>query len=62
MIWRTYVNRALLALSVLTGLITHGYNLFNYPLLEDGARRNVERIRRIEAELRLPEPRRAKKP
>src|SRR6266849_1965158 len=32
MVWRTYANRALLALSLLTGAITHGFNLFNYPL------------------------------
>jgi sugar phosphate isomerase/epimerase len=29
-------------------------DLFNYPLLEDGARRNVARIREIEEELNLP--------
>src|SRR5207249_9976677 len=32
MAWRSYTNRALLGLSLLTGAITHGYNLFNYPL------------------------------
>src|SRR6266436_7853421 len=32
MVWRTYANRALLVLSLATGTLTHGYNLFNYPL------------------------------
>jgi hypothetical protein len=32
MAWRTHVDRLLLVLSLLTGAITHGYNLFNYPL------------------------------
>src|SRR5467141_4911530 len=30
--WRSYVDRLLLVLSLLTGAVTHGYNLFNYPL------------------------------
>jgi sugar phosphate isomerase/epimerase len=32
-------------------------DLFNYPLLEDGARRNAGRIRAVEEELRLPSAR-----
>jgi 4-amino-4-deoxy-L-arabinose transferase-like glycosyltransferase len=30
--WRSLLDRLLLALSLLTGAVTHGYNLFNYPL------------------------------
>src|SRR5919201_1673820 len=32
MAWRTFVDRFLLVVSLLTGAVTHGYNLFNYPL------------------------------
>src|SRR3979411_1846223 len=30
--WRPQVDRLLLVLSLLTGAVTHSYNLFNYPL------------------------------
>src|SRR5256712_12289605 len=30
--WRTLLDRLLLAVSVISGAVTHGYNLFNYPL------------------------------
>src|SRR6476661_2658984 len=30
--WRPHVDRLLLVLSLATGAVTHGYNLFNYPL------------------------------
>lgn len=32
MAWRTSLDRLLLALSILSGALTHGFNLFNYPL------------------------------
>src|ERR687888_1215520 len=32
MTWRSLMNPLLLVLSLATGAITHGYNLFNYPL------------------------------
>src|ERR1700759_1333390 len=32
MAWRTRVNSLTLVLSLLTGAVTHAYNLFNYPL------------------------------
>jgi Dolichyl-phosphate-mannose-protein mannosyltransferase len=32
MTWRTLLDRLLLVLSMATGVVTHGYNLFNYPL------------------------------
>jgi sugar phosphate isomerase/epimerase len=37
-----------------SGTLTN--DLFNYPLLEDGARRNVERVRAVEATLGLTHP------
>src|SRR5438105_12703585 len=30
--WRTLLDRLLLVVSLATGGVTHGYNLFNYPL------------------------------
>src|SRR5919199_745299 len=32
MAWRTLLDRLLLVMSLATGAVTHGYNLFNYPL------------------------------
>jgi hypothetical protein len=32
MAWRTLLDRFVLVLSLVTGAVTHGYNLFNYPL------------------------------
>ena len=32
MTWKTQMDRLLVVLSLATGAITHGYNLFNYPL------------------------------
>src|SRR5438094_4662170 len=30
--WRTLLDRLLLVVSLISGAVTHGYNLFNYPL------------------------------
>src|SRR5438477_342200 len=32
MTWRTQLDRFVLIVSLITGAVTHGYNLFNYPL------------------------------
>src|SRR5207245_9633583 len=32
MTWRTPLDRFVLIVSLITGAVTHGYNLFNYPL------------------------------
>src|SRR6266699_3443076 len=32
MAWKTLMDRLLVVLSLATGALTHGYNLFNYPL------------------------------
>ncbi len=32
MAWKTQVDRLLVVLSLASGALTHGYNLFNYPL------------------------------
>src|SRR5438445_12819856 len=32
MTWRTLLDRVLLVVSLTTGAVTHGYNLFKYPL------------------------------
>src|SRR5436305_14747589 len=32
MAWRTLLDRVLLVVSLTTGAVTHGYNLFKYPL------------------------------
>src|SRR6266849_10786776 len=32
MAWKTQMDRLLVVVSLATGAITHGYNLFNYPL------------------------------
>ena len=32
MAWKTQIDRLLVVVSLATGALTHGFNLFNYPL------------------------------
>jgi hypothetical protein len=53
MAWRTQVDRLVLVLSLLTGVVTHGYNLFNYPLYVTDEGIYIQQAWSVLRELRL---------